>query len=91
MRVVVMEDYQGIVEWLPCFGRVSGHEIVVHSRRPLDAAERAGQIGEAEAVILIRERTPVDRELLEQLPRLRLICQTGRGLPHTAATARIIP
>ena len=77
-----MEDYQGIVEWLPCFGRVSGHEIVVHSRRPLDAAERAGQIGEAEAVILIRERTPVDRELLEQLPRLRLICQTGRGLPH---------
>ena len=55
-------------------------------RRPLGAAEtldeRAAQIGDAEALVLIRERTPIDEALLALLPDLRLICQTGRGMPH---------
>jgi D-3-phosphoglycerate dehydrogenase len=82
MRVVVMEDYQRAVERLECFSWASEHEVVVRSERPADLAERAAQIGNAEAVVLIRERTPIDASLLELLPRLRLICQTGRGTPH---------
>jgi D-3-phosphoglycerate dehydrogenase len=82
MRVVVMEDYQRAVERLPCFARLGGHEIVVRSRRPDGLAERAAQIGDAEALILIRERTPIDASLLPLLPHLRVICQTGRGTPH---------
>jgi D-3-phosphoglycerate dehydrogenase len=82
MRVVVMEDYQRAVERLACFAEVSGHDVTVHSLRPASLAERAAQIGDAEAVVLIRERTPIDDPLLELLPRLRLICQTGRGMPH---------
>jgi D-3-phosphoglycerate dehydrogenase len=54
----------------------------VHSTRPTTVAERAAQIGDAEALVLIRERTPVDAALLALLPDLRLICQTGRGMPH---------
>jgi D-3-phosphoglycerate dehydrogenase / 2-oxoglutarate reductase len=80
-----MEDYQGVVERLRCFSEGSarsGHEIVVRTRRPVDLAERAAQIGEAEAVVLIRERTAIDAPLLALLPHLRLICQTGRGAPH---------
>jgi len=82
MRVVVMEDYQRAVEQLRCFSAVSGHEVVVHAQRPADLTERAAQIGDAEALVLIRERTPVDAPLLDLLPELRLICQTGRGTPH---------
>ncbi len=80
-----MEDYQGAVERLRCFSEVSArsvHEIVVRTRRPADLADRAAQIGDAEALVLIRERTPIDAQLLDLLPRLRLICQTGRGTPH---------
>jgi D-3-phosphoglycerate dehydrogenase len=82
MRVVVMEDYQQVVERLECFGAVSGHDMVVHSLRPADLGERVAQIGSAEALVLIRERTPIDAPLLDLVPGLRLICQTGRGTPH---------
>ena len=77
-----MEDYQRAVERLECFAWASGHEVVVRSVRPLDLAERAAQIGDAEVLVLIRERTPIDAPLLALLPHLRLICQTGRGTPH---------
>jgi D-3-phosphoglycerate dehydrogenase len=82
MRVVVMEDYQRAVERLDCFALLTGHDVVVQSERAGTPEARAAQIGDAEAVVLIRERTPIDEALLALLPRLRLICQTGRGLPH---------
>ncbi len=87
MRVVVMEDYQRAVERLRCFSDVTDHEIVVHAARPTTVAERAAQIGDAEALVLIRERTPIDSSLLDRVPDLRLICQTGRGMPHIDLTA----
>ncbi len=77
-----MEDYQRAVERLACFARSSEHDIVVHSERPPGLAERAAQIGVAEAIVLIRERTPIDGPLLDLVPGVRLICQTGRGTPH---------
>ena len=78
-----MEDYQGAVERLACFAEARpNHELVVRTRRPVDLADRAAQIGDAEALVLIRERTPIDAPLLDRLPHLRLICQTGRGVPH---------
>jgi len=83
MRVVVMEDYQGVVERLACFGPAAAeHDLKVWSERPVDLQDRASQIGDAEALVLIRERTPIDEPLLALLPNLRLICQTGRGMPH---------
>ena len=77
-----MEDYQRAVERLECFASVREHDVVVRSKRPADLGERAAQIGNAEVLVLIRERTPIDAPLLDLLPRLRLICQTGRGTPH---------
>jgi D-3-phosphoglycerate dehydrogenase len=82
MRVVVMEDYQRAVERLDAVALLAGHELVVQSERPTTVAERAAQIGDAEALVLIRERTPIDAPLLALLPELKLICQTGRGMPH---------
>ncbi|MEI7759274.1 MAG: D-2-hydroxyacid dehydrogenase family protein [Thermoleophilia bacterium] len=85
MRVVVMEDYQRAVEGLRCFSAIladTSHTVVVHAKRPADRAERAAQVGNAEALVLIRERTPIDGLLLDLLPGLRLICQTGKGTPH---------
>jgi D-3-phosphoglycerate dehydrogenase / 2-oxoglutarate reductase len=82
MHVVVMEDYQRAVESLDCFALTGGHDIVVHSKRPETVEERVAQIGTAEAIVLVRERTPIDEPLLARLPALRLICQTGRGTPH---------
>ena len=93
MRVVVMEDYQRAVERLDCLRAARrarrGRAIAT---RPETVAERAAQIGDAEALVLIRERTPIDAARCSSCsPTLRLICQTGRGMPHIdleACTAR---
>jgi len=87
MRVVVMEDYQRAVERLDCFALLDGHDVVVHSERAETPEERGAQIGDAEAIVLIRERTPIDEKLLSLLPHVRLICQTGRGMPHVDVDA----
>ena len=86
MRVVVMEDYQRAVERLDAFALLDGHDVVVQSERPATVAERAAQIGDAEALVLIRERTPIDAPLLALLPDLRLICQTAAGCPTSTST-----
>ena len=46
---------------------------------------------DADALVLIRERTHITADLLDRLPRLKLIAQTGRGTAHIdveACTAR---
>src|SRR5258706_521412 len=47
-----------------------------------DEAKLAAKLGAFEAIVLIRERTRVTRSLVERLPKLRLLVQTGKVGPH---------
>ncbi len=47
-----------------------------------DVETLAARFQDAEALVLIRERTAISEPLLKRLPKLKLICQTGRGIPH---------
>lgn len=82
MRIVIPDDYQNAVRTLDCFARLEGHEVVVFHDGTTDVGELARRFADAEALVLIRERTAIGRELLERLPKLRLISQTGRGTAH---------
>jgi len=82
MKVAVLDDYQGAVETLDCFARLAGHEVTIYCDTVSDVAMLAARLERVEALVLIRERTRMSRELLEQLPALRLIAQTGSGIPH---------
>ena len=87
MRVAVLDDYQGAVPALRCFGRLDEHEVTVYRGHPGDIEHLEG----VEALVPIRERTPVDAALLDRLPALRLVAQTGGGIAHIdvdACTAR---
>lgn len=44
--------------------------------------ELRGRLSRAEVVVLFRERTRLDAEMLKTAPSLRLIAQTGRGTAH---------
>jgi D-3-phosphoglycerate dehydrogenase len=70
MRIAVLDDHQLVVPGLDCFALLDGHDVAV-----LPDGEPPG---DAEALVLIRERTRVDAALLDRLPRLRVISQTGR-------------
>jgi D-3-phosphoglycerate dehydrogenase len=82
MHVVIPDDYQDAVRSLACFAKLARHQVTIHrdSVRSIDAL--AARFRGADALVLIRERTAIGAELLDRLPDLRLICQTGRGVTH---------
>lgn len=82
MHIVIPDDYQDAVRRLDCFAKLRGHDITVFRDTVKDVAALEERFRDADALVLIRERTAIDEELLSRLPRLRLISQTGKGATH---------
>jgi D-3-phosphoglycerate dehydrogenase len=81
VKVSILDDWFDTLRTLPCFERLAGHEVTVWTDHVDDAAVLADRLVDAEALVLIRERTPVTAGLLARLPALRLISQRG-VYPH---------
>jgi D-3-phosphoglycerate dehydrogenase / 2-oxoglutarate reductase len=90
MRIVIPDDYQDAVRGLACFAKLAGHSVTVFTDTVKEIDALAERFREADALVLIRERTRITEALLERLPRLKLISQTGKGTAHIdlAACAR---
>ena len=78
MRCVVLDDYQGVAlaaaDWAVLAGRVEVRSVQEHL---VDEDAVAGELADAEAVVVMRERTPLPASLFARLPRLRLVVTTG--------------
>jgi len=91
MKIAILDDYQDTVRHLDCFGLLEGHDVKVFSNTIKGAGQLAARLAPFDALVLIRERTSLNRALLEKLPLLRLISQTGKVGGHIdvpAATER---
>lgn len=82
MRIVIPDDYQNAVSGLACFHKLAGHEVTIYNDTVKDVETLAARFAHADALVLIRERTAITEPLLERLPNLKFISQTGRGIPH---------
>ncbi len=82
MKVFILDDYQNAVPNLDCFSLLEGFEVTVLNETFQDPKALADKIVEAEILVLIRERTTIDAELLSLLPNLKLISQTGKISNH---------
>jgi D-3-phosphoglycerate dehydrogenase len=82
MRIVIPDDYQHVVQQLECFRLLEGFDVRVYHDAVSDPDVLAERFAEADALVLTRERTRIDAALLQRLPRLKLISQTGRAGPH---------
>ncbi|MBI2183278.1 MAG: D-2-hydroxyacid dehydrogenase family protein [Deltaproteobacteria bacterium] len=82
MKLVVIDDYQDAFRTLRCYAKLTGHEVVVHNDTEKDPARLAERLKDADAVILTQARSPFPRALIERLPKLRLVSQTGRSTGH---------
>jgi D-3-phosphoglycerate dehydrogenase len=81
MKIVVLDDYSNIVTRLDAYKLLEGHEVEVYTDYTQDLDELERRLQGAEALVLLRERTPVKEALLERAPSLRLISQNGH-VPH---------
>ena len=82
MKIAVIDDYQDAFRTLRCYAKLMGHEVVVYNDTVKDPAPLAERVKDAEAVILTQARSPFPRELIERLPKLKLLSQTGRSTGH---------
>ena len=82
MNIVIPDDYQDAVRRLDCFAKLRGHDVTVFHDTVKDLATLEQRFRNADALVLIRERTAIGDELLSRLPRLELISQTGKGASH---------
>ena len=81
MNITILDDVFDTVRTLPCFGRLAGHRVTIWNEHAKDTAVLAERLKDTEALVLIRERTPVGAPLLDRLDRLRLISQVS-ATPH---------
>jgi len=81
VKIAVLDDYFDTLRTLPCFAVLAGHEVTVWTDHVQDVDALAERLKDAEALVLIRERTRIEAALLERLPRLRLISQRS-VYPH---------
>ena len=82
MIIAIPDDYHGVVSKLDCMTKLAGHDVRIY-RDVAPAPDRLVEnLGEADVIVPIRERTRFTRELIGQLPRLKLFSQTGRSTRH---------
>jgi D-3-phosphoglycerate dehydrogenase len=82
MNIVILDDYQDAVRKLHCAGRLDAFNAKVYTNTVKGQGQLAVRLRDADIIVLIRERTHITRQLLEKLPRLKMISQTSRIGPH---------
>ncbi|MFM0077061.1 D-2-hydroxyacid dehydrogenase family protein [Paraburkholderia sediminicola] len=81
MKIVVLDDFQDAVRHLDAFARLQESlpdaDIVIYRDSAQSVDALVARLADADVVVLIRERSRIEREVIERLPRLRVIVQTG--------------
>jgi D-3-phosphoglycerate dehydrogenase len=95
MKVIISDDYQDCVRTLDCYPALAERfDVEIHNDTVESLDAQAARFADADALLLVRERTPIPAELLARLPKLKFISQTGRAANHVdlaACTSRGIP
>ena len=82
MNIVILDDYQDVVRKLDCAAKLEAYNAKVYTNTVKGLGQLSVRLKDADILVLIRERTHLNRQLLEKLPRLKLISQTGAAGSH---------
>ena len=82
MNIVILDDYQDAVRKLECASKLDSYQAKVYTNTVKGLGQLSVRLKDADVVVLNRERTPMSRQLIEKLPKLKLISQTGRVGEH---------
>jgi D-3-phosphoglycerate dehydrogenase / 2-oxoglutarate reductase len=87
MNIVILDDYQDAVRKLNCAAKLEPYPAKVFTNTVKGVGQLSIRLRDADVLVLIRERTVINRQLVEKLPRLKLIAQTGRMGSHIDVSA----
>ncbi|MCF4126969.1 D-2-hydroxyacid dehydrogenase family protein [Methylobacterium sp. SyP6R] len=87
IRVAVLDDYQGVAARLADWGSLGPEVAVDFLPEPVPRAEAASRLAPYAVLCLMRERMPLDAELIAALPGLRLVVFTGGRNPSVDTAA----
>ena len=82
MNIIILDDYQDAVRKLKCASVMEQLNAKVFTNTVKGIGQLSVRLRDAEVLVLIRERTQFPKQLLEKLPKLKLISQTGRIGSH---------
>lgn len=82
MNIVILDDYQDVVRKLACADKLEAYPAKVYTNTVKGVGQLSVRLKDADVLVLIRERTAISRQLIEKLPRLKLIAQTGKVGRH---------
>ena len=78
MNVIILDDYQDTVRKLACASLLEDLNAKVFTNTVKGIGQLSVRLRDADVLVLIRERTHFPKQLLEKLPKLKLISQTGK-------------
>ena len=87
MNIIILDDYQDAVRKLRCATKMEPLNAKVFTNTVKGIGQLSIRLRDAEVLVLIRERTHFPRQLLEKLPKLKLISQTGKVGAHIDVAA----
>jgi D-3-phosphoglycerate dehydrogenase / 2-oxoglutarate reductase len=82
VNIIILDDYQDAVRKLKCASKLESLNAKVFTNTVKGIGQLSVRLRDADVLVLIRERTHFPKQLLEKLPRLKLIAQTGRIGSH---------
>jgi D-3-phosphoglycerate dehydrogenase / 2-oxoglutarate reductase len=87
MNIVILDDYQDAVRKLPCAAKLDEYQAKVYTNTVKGIGQLSVRLKDADVIVLIRERSQLTRQVIEKLPRLKMISQTGRVGSHIDVAA----
>lgn len=87
MNIVILDDYQDVVRKLACAEKLEPYQAKVYTNTVKGLGQLSVRLKDADVIVLNRERTHMPRALIDKLPRLKLVSQTGRVGSHLDVNA----
>ena len=78
LKVAILDDYQNISQQFIDIEKLSGkYDIKIFSQPFQDEADVLEQLSDFEALLIMRERTPITKNIIENLTKLKFIVTSG--------------
>ena len=78
LKVAILDDYQNVSQQFVDIEKLSGkYEFKVFSEAFADEADAIEQLSDFEALLIMRERTPITKNLIDNLTKLKFVITSG--------------